>query len=1359
MKSQGSSILPSVNETYIENSPFPPTPFLYLAQHGAHAADSAFADDLVFSDDGYYTGKPRPKGLSQSSQFDGSTTTREKEHLQRRLCRSGSVAAENGHEILEPLEEKSKSAEVSPSEGPLPASVKAGLLQRSVSEITKRTGNFADGDDNDGDNDEGDEEDDTQHSDQGTRNYRVMIGRRRNNSGGIADGGMSLLKHLSSSMSHLIQTIHKPSVQGTVPVNKTFQRPIMAFVMQRHDLDSLQLGMKQALRKVTCRVFALQAFNWLTRSVSQPTCLHDLFWCFTASLTPFPSDDDDEDESADKKISEKKEIEQDKEVVICEHPLSDITIAGQAVRPLQDTFHMFLQSVSDVMMYLPPGSALQQMAVRCWCLAFRPSDHLFLHKSHVFSNISKILSKSDEGWGVASVHIDVNKVTAQVECLNDLTNLVDIRSSSRQAMIGSLTDNSTETFWESGDDDRNKPKSFILTLDKNVIANMICVHVDNSRDLANKVTSIAFHGGVSADELPLLKQFDLEVRHSGWVCCSVSSKPMTIFKLEMKGPDNTLRVRQIKMLGGIKGASLAVGKQQTPLVMQQKACEAETLKVFRLLTSEVFGKLISDGSDTPDDRDKSVQMAASAGGPSVASDVEQNDGELDLKEHMVGILFSRSKLTHLQKQVCAHIVQAIRKETIRVQEEWEDQLQTEHPIIDSTTKSSDAYCFELLSMVLALSGSAVGRNYLARQHSLLQDMLSLMHTSTPRVQRQVLALLRRVLPEVPPQILAELLGVESLPPEDISILCANSDSASLTAFDIHRQGILDVFLSCIAKAITVQMKIKGQSSARGTQMAFKLSDSLPSNTVSPNRWWLRGSSSSQMAEATITLLKDLASGKLSESWAAVTKSAVAENILALTKLDETLRQSSECIKTPTLWLALASLCVLEKEHVARLSSGHWVKGEENIPRPTCDNHDDGETPAIILCNDCGNLCGDCDRFLHLHRKTRSHTRQVFKEEKKAIRVDLHEGCGRTKLFWIMALADSRTLKAVIEFREGSKGKFGDSTSSTETTGTCRFCGTSANTGLLAIGNVCSQPECQEFARTSCSKTLPCGHQCGGIAGEDPCLPCLFGCIKHNQERLKQDADDMCMICFTDALSAAPAIQLTCGHVFHLHCCRNVLERRWVGPRITFGFSLCPICKASIDNPVLKSLLDPIRQLYEDVRRKALMRLEYEGLDKSEAIVTQGTRFHKDPAGYAMERYAYYVCYKCKKAYYGGEARCEEQAAAAEDYNPAELVCGACSDVSRAQMCPKHGTDFLEYKCRYCCSVAVFFCFGTTHFCNACHDDFQRVTSIPKNELPHCPAGPKARQLEGEECPLHIQHPPTGEEFALGCGVCRNAHTF
>lgn len=417
--------------------------------------------------------------------------------------------------------------------------------------------------------------------------------------------------------------------------------------------------------------------------------------------------------------------------------------------------------------------------------------------------------------------------------------------------------------------------------------------------------------------------------------------------------------------------------------------------------------------------------------------------------------------------------------------------------------------------------------------------------------------------------------------------------------------------------------------------------------------------------------------------------------------------------------------------------------------------------------------------------------QVCKEEESAIKVELHEGCGRTKLFWLLALADSATLKALVEWRRNAPSTNSattnnqvDADTATTTTdrvsataggyggratafehgvGVCRFCGATGGEGLLAIGNVCADMECQEYGRTACCKVLACGHVCGGVADEVVCLPCLHRCApahSTDQQRLRQDADDMCMICFTEALSSAPAIQLKCGHVFHLHCCKTVLTTKWSGPRITFSFSLCPICKANIEHPVLVELLFPILELQRDVRRKALMRLEYEGLLHSAGSVGAAavTGPDADPAAYAMDRYAYYVCFKCNKAYYGGEARCDADAGLA-DYDPAELVCGACSDVARAQMCPKHGTDFLEYKCRYCCSVAVFFCFGTTHFCNACHDDFQRVTNLPRHELARCPAGPKAKQLEGDECPLHVAHPPTGEEFALGCGVCRNAHTF
>lgn len=288
----------------------------------------------------------------------------------------------------------------------------------------------------------------------------------------------------------------------------------------------------------------------------------------------------------------------------------------------------------------------------------------------------------------------------------------------------------------------------------------------------------------------------------------------------------------------------------------------------------------------------------------------------------------------------------------------------------------------------------------------------------------------------------------------------------------------------------------------------------------------------------------------------MTKGAIAENILNFTKIEERYRTPTEFLKTPTLWLALASLCVLDQEHVDRLSSGQWVKGRagdglQAPPRPTCDNHDDAETPAIILCNVCGNVCADCDRFLHLHRRTKTHQRQVFKEEEEAIKVDLHEGCGRTKLFWVMALADSKTLKAMVEFRETTRGK---STLAT-TGGVCRFCGAPGATGLLPAKNVCS--DCREHALNACSKTHSCGHLCNGIRGEVVCLPCLHGC--GTSKGLRQDGDDMCMICFSEALSCAPAIQV-CG-IHHLngckwcsclHFCLHVI----IGPSRFMAFRAC-----------------------------------------------------------------------------------------------------------------------------------------------------------------------------------------------------------
>eukprot|EP00117_Sycon_ciliatum_P025044 scpid83933/ scgid4832/ E3 ubiquitin-protein ligase rpm-1; Pam/highwire/rpm-1 protein; Regulator of presynaptic morphology protein 1; Synapse defective protein 3 len=122
-------------------------------------------------------------------------------------------------------------------------------------------------------------------------------------------------------------------------------------------------------------------------------------------------------------------------------------------------------------------------------------------------------------------------------------------------------------------------------------------------------------------------------------------------------------------------------------------------------------------------------------------------------------------------------------------------------------------------------------------------------------------------------------------------------------------------------------------------------------------------------------------------------------------------------------------------------------------------------------------------------------------------------------------------------------------------------------------------------------------------------------------------------------------------------------------------------------------------------------------------------------------------------YFGGEAQCADQLAAA-DFNPEELICPWCATATGSRgvkECPTHGKEYIGFKCRYCCSFAVFFCFGHTHFCPRCHTDFSRLMAMKK--FPSCPVGPACRQLQSDECPLNIRHPPTGEEFAIGCVLC------
>ena len=71
---------------------------------------------------------------------------------------------------------------------------------------------------------------------------------------------------------------------------------------------------------------------------------------------------------------------------------------------------------------------------------------------------------------------------------------------------------------------------------------------------------------------------------------------------------------------------------------------------------------------------------------------------------------------------------------------------------------------------------------------------------------------------------------------------------------------------------------------------------------------------------------------------------------------------------------------------------------------------------------------------------------------------------------------------------------------------------------------------------------------------------------------------------------------------------------------------------------------------------------------------------------------------------------------------------------------------------FCCSVALFHCFGTHFMCNDCHNDYMFKYNYSE---------PPVKDCHGINCPLGIAHPPPSQNpreggcFSLGCGICRS----
>jgi len=232
----------------------------------------------------------------------------------------------------------------------------------------------------------------------------LLTQRKRNSShedqyrcGGSSGSTAEFLSHTSPAWKRLFEPPETAGGRDTGGdhdagiAGKLMESPVLGFLLQWNDLESVRLAMEFTLRKAVCRAHAMQAFNWLLRSVSQPVCLHDLLWCLISALQQQPlrqqqqqqrqqqqqqqqnaeqpaaaaAAKKDKDEAVGNGIvgvaavpaveaaaAAVLRMDEDAMAVVkerdygFEHPMSDLCLVGGAVKTLPVTFHTLLQTIS-----------------------------------------------------------------------------------------------------------------------------------------------------------------------------------------------------------------------------------------------------------------------------------------------------------------------------------------------------------------------------------------------------------------------------------------------------------------------------------------------------------------------------------------------------------------------------------------------------------------------------------------------------------------------------------------------------------------------------------------------------------------------------------------------------------------------------------------------------------------------------------------------------------------------------------------------------------------------------------------------------------------------------------------------------
>ena len=297
---------------------------------------------------------------------------------------------------------------------------------------------------------------------------------------------------------------------------------------------------------------------------------------------------------------------------------------------------------------------------------------------------------------------------------------------------------------------------------------------------------------------------------------------------------------------------------------------------------------------------------------------------------------------------------------------------------------------------------------------------------------------------------------------------------------------------------------------------------------------------------------------------------------------------------------------------------------------------------------------------------------------------------------------------------------------------CKFC----NNNLDKNGE-CEKRKCKKLYLISCKKKLKCGHYCLGVKEEIYCPPCLDKNCRSYGDLFNQSRDTYCQICLKK-LSESPIVKLSCNHYIHYYCILNKLNdgKNLYGKKLNFDCIKCPVCDTMFECPSIPHIQNEINKklkLYLRVRDMIEQRLSLKKFNSN-----------RDP----FDLFIFYICFRCGNPYFAGINKDDNNEKDENKFigNKEDCLCGKDSflyDAKGESLCKKHGYEYMEYKCKFCCNIASRFC-SLTHYCEECYKN----KNVMNDQL--C----QIKTCNKDLCEFCGMHAPNGTEYCLGCFFCR-----